>query len=125
MFLLQALFLLITFCRSADVNGYYVNVELKIGMYTGDMHQNKPHGHGTLRFKKNDDVYKGQFDNGCIHGYGKYTWEDGSWYQGQFANDERHGQGKQRDADGTIREGKWINGHFVSSGGGCFDCVIS
>lgn len=29
-------------------------------------------------------MLKGEFANNMFHGYGKYTWPDGSFYEGNF-----------------------------------------
>ena len=44
-------------------------------------------------FKKND-IYKGEFDNDLIIGYGKYIWKDNiKEYEGNFLNGKINGNG--------------------------------
>jgi hypothetical protein len=39
------------------------------------------------------------------HGYGKYTFVDGSFYQGQWSQDQRRGRGKLTYSNGDFFEG--------------------
>jgi hypothetical protein len=53
--------------------------------YQGEFKDNRYHGHGVLI---NDvGAYEGQFANGSKTGYGKFTWNDGSYYDGEYKND--------------------------------------
>ena len=47
------------------------------------------------------------------HGYGKYTWADGSVYEGNWENGAQHGYGKHTWVSGKIYEGEWRNGKMV------------
>ena len=51
--------------------------------------------------------YFGDKINGKKHGYGIYTWFDGSKYEGYYKNDLREGFGKIFYADGSKYEGYW------------------
>ena len=46
-------------------------------------------------------TYEGEFKDGESHGFGTFTWPDGTIYVGQFANGMKHGQGTLTFADGT------------------------
>jgi hypothetical protein len=45
-----------------------------------------------------------------MHGYGRYTWEDGRKYDGQYLNDKKHGKGVYIWSDGRKYDGEWANG---------------
>ena len=54
--------------------------------------------------------YEGQFLKGKKHGYGKFTWADGSYYEGEYKNDQKEGDGRLYNKKGLlIREGTWKN----------------
>jgi hypothetical protein len=42
-----------------------------------------------------------------LHGWGKYTFADGSVYQGGWNEDKTNGWGKLRYVDGTVYVGNW------------------
>lgn len=59
-----------------------------------------------------------QFENGCTyegdwdpvrkrHGFGVYTWSDGSKYSGYWNNNAADGFGKLEHANGEVYEGSW------------------
>lgn len=59
--------------------------------------------------------YEGQFKNGQKHGYGKFTWADGSYYEGQYRNDEKHGEGRLFDKKNKlIGEGVWEHNNIAN-----------
>lgn len=37
-------------------------------------------------------VYKGQWKNNKMHGFGEYDWADGNLYIGEFADGKQHGR---------------------------------
>ena len=39
-------------------------------------------------------IYEGQFENGFITGYGKYTFTDGAHFEGMHIRGKMHGHGK-------------------------------
>ena len=42
-----------------------------------------------------DMKYKGSFNRGKMHGYGKFEWGDGTTYSGHFLEGELNGQGRR------------------------------
>ena len=61
-----------------------------------------------------------KFENGCTyegewnsqnkrHGFGVYTWTDGSKYSGYWENNTAHGFGRLEHANGEVYEGNWEN----------------
>lgn len=73
-------------------------------------------GEGTLIYPKDPKIgnensqYKGYWLNDKRHGYGTYTFADGSKYEGNFVNDFFSGQGKLTWAKGGSYDGNWENG---------------
>eukprot|EP01088_Endostelium_zonatum_P014244 TRINITY_DN3039_c0_g1_i1.p1 TRINITY_DN3039_c0_g1~~TRINITY_DN3039_c0_g1_i1.p1 ORF type:complete len:311 (+),score=76.24 TRINITY_DN3039_c0_g1_i1:321-1253(+) len=57
-----------------------------------------------------------EFVEGKKHGYGVYTYADGSIYQGDFFNDNFHGRGRYTYADGEMYEGDFVNDVFHGHG---------
>lgn len=43
--------------------------------------------------KRNGKTYDGEVVDGVPHGFGRYTFADGSFYEGEFVNGKRHGEG--------------------------------
>jgi hypothetical protein len=64
----------------------------------------------------NGAKYVGEFQDGQIHGYGRYTYADGIVYEGDFSKGVRHGIGKATTPDGTIDEGDFVNGKIHGKG---------
>ena len=51
----------------------------------------------------------GQYQNDKKHGWGMYTWKDGSSYQGQRAAGKQHGQGRYQ-SEQQVKYGRWEQG---------------
>jgi len=85
----------------------------------------KPLDGGNLVFNKNSkaheregkwamhyvhgDVFEGNYKNGLIDGFGKYTWVSGSVYEGNYKNDAQNGFGKYTWVSGNVYEGNYKN----------------
>ncbi|NTV10572.1 MAG: hypothetical protein HGA47_07335 [Zoogloea sp.] len=95
--------------------------------YTGGCKAGFAEGQGQARGR---DVYKGGFAGGIPHGYGTYTWANGSSYEGDFQDGRRHGFGTLilvKDDENLqlygdrgrwsgnlyIVQGSWSNGRLV------------
>ena len=64
----------------------------------------------TKRKFKNGCVYEGDWDTITKrHGYGTFTWEDGSKYIGQWAFNKANGNGKYESKNGDVYEGNWVD----------------
>ncbi|XP_012728980.2 MORN repeat-containing protein 2 [Fundulus heteroclitus] len=68
-------------------------------VYTGDWHEDKMLGRGTLQFPSGAR-YEGEFKDNMYHGSGTYIFPDGSVYRGQFRHDRLEGEGTFTDAQG-------------------------
>lgn len=55
-------------------------------------------------------TYTGDWQNGCMHGYGTFRSADGSTYQGNWYRDLKHGLGKKIYSNEDKYEGIWKNG---------------
>ena len=53
------------------------------------------------------ESYEGSVVNGVYHGYGKFTYIDGTVYTGRWREGKEHGQGILVTADGERYEGNW------------------
>ncbi|CAD7957559.1 unnamed protein product [Amoebophrya sp. A25] len=82
--------------------------------YVGSFKNDVIEGEGV--FHDRDGVYKGAFVDSLQHGYGTYTYTDGSVYTGQFQEGERHGQGKIAWEDGSSYEGQWADNAMHGTG---------
>lgn len=61
--------------------------------YKGDMYANVIHGKGVLK-RSNGDYYEGEFENAVFNGEGVYLWANSKLkYKGQFNNGFLHGFG--------------------------------
>lgn len=61
-------------------------------------------------------VYVGHMQRGKLHGYGVYTWPDGSRYDGMWNRDNRHGKGVYTQPDGARYDGQWKNDYWHGMG---------
>lgn len=100
-------------------------------IYTGTLNGILRDGKGTVKIKKTDEVYAGDFVNDKLTGYavvtgpdgkkyegemvdgkkngiGKLTLADGSFYYGEFKDDMRNGCGEQHNADGSVYYGSFV-----------------
>lgn len=60
---------------------------------------------------KDGSYYKGEFEKGQMHGYGKYFWgHTGHWYLGYYQNNLRHGLGRYYYNDKEYDMGHWDGG---------------
>lgn len=60
---------------------------------------------GELKF--GSSKYEGEIKKGKAHGYGIFTFADGTKYEGRFKKNMFHGYGVYIDNAGNIIEGKW------------------
>jgi hypothetical protein len=51
--------------------------------YTGDIHNQNPHGYGKKEFK-NKASYEGQWKHALFDGIGTYIWPNGQRYVGKL-----------------------------------------
>ena len=62
-------------------------------------------------------IYEGQFNSdGQKHGFGKYTWQDGTTNEGMFKNGFAEGLGKATYPNGTIYEGTFEEDRWQGPG---------
>ncbi|XP_033123252.1 MORN repeat-containing protein 3-like [Anneissia japonica] len=105
--------------------------------YTGEWLDNKKHGKGTQKWKKNKSlydgdwkfgkrngfgtlsipaeggsykrIYSGGWKNDKRHGYGTNFYTADEYYEGEWYCDKRSGWGRMYFSDGSIYEGEWYN----------------
>ena len=66
--------------------------------------------HKKVIYFENGCIYEGDWDDvNQRHGYGKYTWNDGSEYIGNWAYNRAQGYGKLTYVGGDVFEGNWEN----------------
>jgi len=58
------------------------------------------------------EQYNGEWKNNKFHGFGKWTFANGSRYEGQFYEGKKHGKGKLFHGLKLAKEGIWKNGEF-------------
>ncbi|XP_028306244.1 MORN repeat-containing protein 2 isoform X2 [Gouania willdenowi] len=74
--------------------------------YTGEWHDDKMHGTGTLQHPSGAS-YEGEFHENMYHGNGTYTFPDGSLYKGQFHMNRMEGDGSFTDPQGLGWNGEF------------------
>ena len=64
---------------------------------------------GTGKFKfPNGDTYEGQWQDGVMHGNGRFTWAaSGAEYDGEWVQGRRQGEGCMTYVGGARRQGAW------------------
>jgi hypothetical protein len=62
----------------------------------------------SLKFK--EATYVGEVKKGKAHGFGVFTFSDGSVYEGNVYKNSIRGEGKYTDSQGNVYEGKFKNG---------------
>lgn len=83
--------------------------------YKGDMYANVIHGRGYLK-RSNGDYYEGEFANALFNGEGVYLWANTKLkYKGQFNNGYLHGYGVLHNFNG-IYEGEFRKGLMSGKG---------
>ena len=73
------------------------------------MEGSNKHGYGTYTWA-DGSIYVGEYKNDKYHGNGTYTYANGDKYVGQMKDGNFNGQGTYTLADGTIEHsGEWVN----------------
>ena len=54
-------------------------------------------------------TYDGEWKDDCYHGWGRYTWPDGTKYEGSFEKSAMHGVGTYTDKEGRQWTGDFYN----------------
>ncbi|XP_071389731.1 MORN repeat-containing protein 2 [Centroberyx affinis] len=73
-------------------------------IYTGEWHEDKMNGRGTLQHPSGA-VYEGDFKDNMYHGTGTYTFADASEYTGNFCKNRLEGDGAFTDTQGLVWTG--------------------
>lgn len=86
--------------------------------YTGGWKDNEQEGYGVMQFPDWDGevAYEGEWQNGKMHGKGKYTWGCGSVYEGEWNQGQEHGKGKYTLSSGNVYEGDFVEGRWEGRG---------
>jgi hypothetical protein len=83
--------------------------------YSGSWFKGKLHGSASAKIlvdvdSNNYKAYKGEFQNGKQHGFGKFTWPDGEFYEGHWLNGLFHGHGIYCTPDGVSTQYSFSKG---------------
>jgi len=71
----------------------------------------------TAGQEKEPGKYEGKYNGyGLRHGYGVFTWANGTVYKGSWSNDLMHGEGTMLFANGEKYEGYWSKGQMRGYG---------
>ena len=86
-------------------------------VYTGDIKEGRPHGHGTKRMGRFEEsnFYIGAWEKGTKNGYGVME-ENGEKYLGLWKDDVRHGPGCVVNVDGIFYQGNFVNNKLTGTG---------
>ncbi|KAL9187523.1 hypothetical protein ACHAXT_001626 [Thalassiosira profunda] len=81
-------------------------------VYEGRLVDGAPNGSGKMKYAAGGEFnyYRGDWENGKLHGNGTLKWIDGSMYVGEFQRQNLHGTGKMRYSNGGVYEGRWEDG---------------
>ena len=79
-------------------------------IYVGNWEKDNYGGKGWLRNPFKEYIYEGNFVNGLFDGYGRLTYNDGSYYEGSFSSGQQNGFGKlvllQSEYEGNFKNSK-------------------
>jgi hypothetical protein len=78
-------------------------------VYKGNFVDGKISGYGTRKFISGNE-YRGEMINGIRNGRGKFTYANGDVYEGHYESGKRHGRGIYYFASGSVFEGTYKNG---------------
>lgn len=94
--------------------GHWINPS-KGYEYEGGWKNGYFHGEGTfiINTSQGQEIYEGEYRNNEKHGYGEWTFPDGTIYVGQHRDGMKHGEGELIYADGSIISGDWAYGEYV------------
>ena len=87
-------------------------------IYEGNFKNNKKNGQGKISYKKIEDIYKGEFLNDEITGFGYYKWANKHTYEGDFINGKMDGKGIYKWPEGGEYNGDYVNN--IKEGYGVF-----
>ncbi|CDQ74820.1 MORN repeat-containing protein 2 isoform X1 [Oncorhynchus mykiss] len=76
--------------------------------YTGEWHDDKMNGRGTLEHPSGA-LYEGDFKDNMYHGTGTYSFSDGTKYCGSFSKNRLEGDGEFTDSQGLVWIGSFHN----------------
>jgi len=83
--------------------------------YAGEIKFKRPHGFGTLKFRKREGKYVGLFVDGAYEGDGALS-EFGHEYRGAFKAGQFHGLGDLVFPNGVRHSGMFNAGHYEGEG---------
>lgn len=96
-------------------NNSSARIELsKSSFYSGDIHENKANGKGTL--KTDNFTFNGDFVNGRPNGDGSIIYDNKSEYKGNFVNGLYHGKGVYKSNKGYVYDGGFELNKFNGTG---------
>ena len=82
----------------------------KTSKYEGQFYFDKKCGNGKIELNTGD-IYKGEFKNNKINGYGHYIWKNNNHqYIGYFLDGKFHGKGYYKWGNNQYFKGMYING---------------
>lgn len=84
-------------------------------VYKGQWENDHLSGYGVFKDLTKGDVYRGNFLNGKPHGLGDWTYSDGGRYVGMFSSGFYHGTGTKMDPDGTEHSGSFVYGELSAN----------
>lgn len=85
---------------SKQGNGILIN--RKGNKYEGEFSNDVQNGKGFFDVLYPKRLYKGQWKNGKLEGYGEAQYEDGAQYVGIFYQGKKHGMGILTFVDGAV-----------------------
>ena len=78
------------------------NHQTEMGVYSGEIRNNKPRGKGSMTFKKSNDRYEGYWMDGKRHGSGEMIDSERVIWKGEWSFDVMNGPFVVKKSDGTV-----------------------
>lgn len=105
--------------KNNNEHGKGVFIDAKGNEYSGEWINGSMTGQFTVIYKKNKNIFQGYIEKGSYHGFGKFTYKDGSIYsvyEGNFKHGKKHGKGTMTYKCGLVYIGEWKDDQISGKG---------
>ncbi|GBG26469.1 Phosphatidylinositol 4-phosphate 5-kinase 1 [Hondaea fermentalgiana] len=95
--------------RNDKLTGFGIHTWKNGKRYVGQWLDGKACGYGLLFSSNGSMTYRGTWQDGLMHGFGRYNAENGDWYEGFWKLNNKDGLGVYQWVNGDRYEGEFAN----------------